>query len=422
MISKLKPKSEFSRNVLTLMTGTTIAQAIPIAISPILTRLYTPEDFGVFALYLSVLGLLAVIATARYELAIVLPKSDEKAINILSLSVFITFSLTFLTALIVYIFKDNILNLFNAKELGNLLYLLPISLLLSGLYQSFNYWSNRKKYFKNMGNSRIAQSIGVGIGQLGFGYSSIFGGMIFGNILGRILSVATLVKQFFYYDKKLLRKIDKTIMINQMKKHKDFPLVNSFHVFSDVAKTSISTILISSFFGSAILGFYALSLRVLQAPLGIIGSSFGQVLYQRFNEAKQNNQSLYPIAKSILIKLAIIALPIFGILYYIAPDLFGFIFGEKWRVAGVYTQILLPYLFINFLLSPISQIPIILGEQKQYFLVSLFGNTLFLLIIYLYRNAKILYLFSILSIVMSLFYLAVMYWYYIIIRKDIQNG
>ena len=92
MINKLKPKSEFSRNVLTLMTGTTIAQAIPIAISPILTRIYTPEDFGMFALYMSVASILSVVATGRYELAIMLPKKDEDAVNIVALSIIISFS------------------------------------------------------------------------------------------------------------------------------------------------------------------------------------------------------------------------------------------------------------------------------------------------------------------------------------------
>ena len=351
MLSKLKPKSEFSKNVLTLMTGTTIAQAIPIAISPILTRIYTPEDFGIFTLYLSILGLVAVIATGRYEMAIVLPKSDEEAINILALSIFITLFLTFFTALIIVIFGEKILNMLNANNLGDLLYLMPLSLLLAGLYQSFNYWSNRKKHFKNMANSRIAQTLGSGVGQLGFGFSTLSGGMILGNLLGGILSVYVLMKKFFLYDKNLIKNVEKEKIIIEMKKYKNFPLVNSLHVFSDVLKTSLSTMLIASFFGSSILGFYALSLRILQVPLGIIGSSFGQVLYQRFNSAKENNETIYIIAKNILIKLFIIALPVFSLLYFVAPDLFSFIFGEKWRIAGEYTQILLPYLFLNFLIS-----------------------------------------------------------------------
>lgn len=369
-----KTKSEFTRNVLTLMTGTTIAQAIPFAISPILTRIYSPEDFGIFALYLSILGLISVIVTGRYEIAIVLPTSEKEAINILFLSLIITCFMTIITTVLIFFFKSGILTLFDAMNLGNLIYLIPISLFLSGLYQSFNYWSNRKKYYKNMANSRISQSIGAGIGQLSFSFFFLNAGMILGNILGRILSVATLLRKFLTNDKYLLKEFNIKIVFKMMKEYKDFPLVNSFHVFSDVVKTSSSTMLISLFFGNYILGFYALSLRVLQVPLGIIGSSLGQVLYQKFNYAYNNNLSLYIIVKKILIKLLLLALPLFCILYFIAPDLFEFVFGEKWRIAGEYTRILLPYLFMNFLISPISQIPIILGKQKTFFYISLIGN------------------------------------------------
>lgn len=86
MISKLKPKSEFSRNVLTLMTGTTISQALPIAVAPILTRIYSPEDFGLFAFYFAIVSILAVLATGRYELAIALPKKRDDAYQIVILS------------------------------------------------------------------------------------------------------------------------------------------------------------------------------------------------------------------------------------------------------------------------------------------------------------------------------------------------
>ena len=96
MIQRLKPKSEFSKNVLTLMTGTTIAQAIPIAISPILTRIYTPEDFGVLALFVAITSIFGSIANGRYELAIMLPKKDENAINIFALGLIITFSMSFI--------------------------------------------------------------------------------------------------------------------------------------------------------------------------------------------------------------------------------------------------------------------------------------------------------------------------------------
>ena len=106
MINKLKPKSEFSRNVLTLMTGTTIAQAIPIAISPILTRIYTPKDFGLYALFISIAFILASVANGRYELAIMLPKKDEDAINIFALGFLITVFISLFLLILVFLFND----------------------------------------------------------------------------------------------------------------------------------------------------------------------------------------------------------------------------------------------------------------------------------------------------------------------------
>ena len=104
MLIKLRPKSEFSRNVLTLMTGTTIAQAIPIAISPILTRIYTPEDFGVFALFIGVVGVISVIATLTYEQAIILPKYDKYAINIFMLSLILILFTSIFSFIIIFLF------------------------------------------------------------------------------------------------------------------------------------------------------------------------------------------------------------------------------------------------------------------------------------------------------------------------------
>ena len=188
MLTKLKPKSEFSRNVLTLMTGTTIAQAIPIAISPILTRIYTPEDFGVFALYMSVASILSVIAAGRYELAIMLPKKDEDAINIVALSILISFFISFISFLVIFLFNAKITNLLGNSEISNWLYFIPITVLLTGMYRSFNYWSNRKKQYKRLATSKIIQSFTTSSTNLSMGFGG-FGasGLILGGVLGFLI-------------------------------------------------------------------------------------------------------------------------------------------------------------------------------------------------------------------------------------------
>lgn len=423
MLNKVKPKSEFSRNVLTLMTGTTIAQVIPFALSPIITRIYSPSDVGLFSLYFGILSLIGVIITGRYEIAIVLPKDDKKAINVLALSISITVFIASLVMLLLLFFKEEILDLFHANRLGSIIYLIPFSLLLLGLYNSLNYWSNRKKKFKDISKSRIIKSFSGGISQILLGYINLYGGMIYGNIIGLTLSTIFLIKKFFINKDYLLIKYIKFSSIKlQALIYKEFPLINSFHVFSDVFRTSLTTILISSFFGDTILGFYALSIRILQTPLGIIGSSFGQVLYQKFSSIKNDYNSIYFIAKNTLLKLFLVALPIFGILFIFIPDIFIFIFGEKWRIAGEYTRILLPYLFMNFLSSPISQIPIIMNKQKVFFYWSLIANIGVPLLIYFgfklsFDIKQILYMISFFLII---YYLFIIIWILHLVKGNIK--
>jgi O-antigen/teichoic acid export membrane protein len=400
------------------MTGTTIAQAIPVAISPILTRIYTPEDFGIMALYISIVSFIAIIVTARYEMAIVLPKTNEEAINILALALVIMFLIVLLTTFVIVLFHEKILELLNAQEIGNLLYLVPLSILLAGLNQTFNYWANRKKYFGSISSSQITQSIGIGITQTGFGLMSISGGLVFGNIFGRFVAAFVLIKQFIKNDTSYLSSIDKRRMLDEMKKHKDFPLINSLHAFSDVIRASGSIMLLASFFGSTVLGFYTLSLRVLQVPVGIIGSALGQVLFQKFTKIYNNKEPLYPFVQSILMKLVLVAIPLFGLLYLIAPALFAFVFGEQWRIAGNYSQILIPYLFMNFLISPISGLPIILDKQKIFFYFSLVANfgMLILLFIGYYFSKNIEITLEYTMLFLTLHSIIVLYWLFSILR------
>jgi len=129
------------------MTGTTIAQAIPIAISPILARMYTPEDFGVLALFISISGIFGSIATARYELAIMLPKEDDEAVNITALGIAISFILSFLLFLIALIFHRLLVALIGNPQISAWLYFIPIIVFIIGVYNAMYYFNTRKKYF-----------------------------------------------------------------------------------------------------------------------------------------------------------------------------------------------------------------------------------------------------------------------------------
>jgi len=370
-------RSEFAKNVLTLMTGTVLAQIIPLAVSPFLTRIYSPGDFGLFSLYLSVSGMIAVIATGRYEIAIMLPEKDEDAINVVSLSFFITLGLFVVLFIPVIFANKQITVILNNPGISNWLYLIPVTVLFSGIIQSLTYWLNRKEKYKDISVIRVSQAVSINGVQL-FSNKLVSAGLIVGNVIGQ--GAAFILQCILFFretPKDLFRKINRKTMAVLAKTYRAFPLINSMHAFSDIARDSIAIILISNYFNATTLGYYALTVRLLKTPIAFIGSAIGQVFFKESTKYLQEGILLKKV-KDMLFKSAIIALPLFVGLFFLAEPFFSIAFGKDWGISGVYTRFMVPLFFINFINSPISIIPLVLEKQKGYFLLNLLKGIFFI--------------------------------------------
>jgi O-antigen/teichoic acid export membrane protein len=364
------------------MTGTTIAQAIPLAISPILTRMYAPDDFGLFALYASFAGLLTIIANGRYEFAIMLPKNDEDAANLVAISVSIAVLISLVTLFIVCLFNDQIAKLLGNQSVAIWLYFVPLTVLLIGIYQALNAWLNRNKLYTIIAGTRISQSATVATTNLTMGLFHAGGaGLIIGDMCGQAVIASLFAWHGVKKGSNLISKVNKRAIWDQARRYSVFPTINSLHAFSDIAQSSGAVFLISHFFTSIILGYYSFGLRLLRAPLNLIGASVSQVFFQKVAAARSSGDNLRPLIISLVSKLALIAVPIFSIIIIGGPTIFSIIFGEQWREAGVYTQILSPWLALNFIVSPVSQIPMVVNKQRQFFAISLISNAMILLIL-----------------------------------------
>ena len=411
MINKLRPKSEFGRNVLTLMTGTTIAQAIPIAISPILTRIYTPEDFGVFALYMSIASILSVVATGRYELAIMLPKKDKDAINIVVLSILISFFVSFLSFFIVWIFNTNITNLLGSPEISNWLYFIPVTVLLTGLYQSFNYWSNRKKLYKRLALSRVTQSGTTATVNLVMGFNGFnSSGLIFGGLIGQGIATTILGKFILKEDNYIFKYINQLKMIALAKKYIKFPKYEIWSGLSNRVSSQAPVILLASFFNTSVTGFYSLAYRILTLPMSLIGSSIGQVFLQESSKIRNDKIALRNLTKNTFIKLFILGLLPMSFIGVYGDYIFLFVFGQEWIVAGQYAQILSIWLFLVFLGSPLSTLFITLEKQKEFliFNIAMLVSRITVLIVAYYIFNDALYTILLYTLVGTLFWIGLM--------------
>ena len=405
MIQLLKPKSEFNRNILTLMTGSTIANAIPVAISPILTRIYSPEDFGLLALFLAVTTIFGTIVNGRYELAIMLPKKDEDAINIVALGFIIMSLITLILFVIVIIFNEKIVHLLSNKDIGTWLYIVPLSIFLIGLFNLLNYFNNRKKHYKDIAKANIIKSITmvtfqIVVGYLREGAAGLISGQIASQMTANMKLLTNIIK-----NKLLLSKISKKKILQVAKRYKEFPKFSIAGALANKATGNLTNILISIFYNVSTLGFYSLVQRVLGVPSVLIGNSIGQVFFEEASKEKQLTGKAVKVFKSTVKKLFIIGAPSFGILFFIVEDLFAFVFGEEWRVAGGYARIMIPVFFIGFIVSTVSIVDSIFEKLFFYLCLQIGYLVSMTIALYLFKNYQFENLLIIIVIISCIHYL-----------------
>ncbi|HSN50155.1 MAG TPA: oligosaccharide flippase family protein [Bacteroidales bacterium] len=413
-ITKRIKGSEFLRNTFQLVIGTGIAQMITILISPVITRLYSPEAFGSFSFFIAVVGAFVLIATLRYEVAIVFPPEEKEAVNIAVISGIIAFvfSLVLLAGvLLLWFFYPP----YRAIEpfLRHGLFLLPLMVLFLSVSNIIQNWLVRQKRFRTISISKVINSFANNGLILLFGLAGAgVWGLVFGNFIGLILFLSYLVYRLFVEDKPKAKLYDRSSLKTLARRYRDLPTSNTFQALLELVQASGIIYLSRIFFTSATVGLYALSLRILQAPLWLIGSSISQVYMKEAAEKVNKSVPLRPTLINTLKLGVLTALPILIGLLVAGPWLFSVVFGENWREAGVYARILSPWMFFDFLRYCVSQTPLLIGKTRAMMRISMLGSaTLVLSFIagnFFFIDVRTVFL--LLSFMMSIYALGVVIW------------
>lgn len=357
-------KSDFSKNVILLLQGTILAQLIPIVISPILARVYTPEDFGIYSLFIGIITVLAGVANGRYDQAIVLPHSEKQSLSLFFLGGIISLLFSFFLLIIIILFNDEIINLLNISEQGHWIFFIPLSVFLVSFFSLLNFINTRWKNFNEIRNITIFKSIILAFSQVIGGWLSLgFNGLILGQVFSQMISNW---KLFLNVTKKCSRQV---LSLNSMwdvcKRYKNFPLYSSWASLLNSASLHIPVLLLGTLYGMAIAGFFSLAFRVVGLPVSIIGNSLGQVFFQKANSIKNDAKELKNFVYVTYIRLVkISAVPLFLVLSF-GSDVFTMFFGENWSKAGEYVQLLSFWLLFVFITSPISNLLTIFEKQKE---------------------------------------------------------
>jgi len=372
-------KKNIVKNTLTLSTGTLIASSIPILLQPLLRRLFSPEDFGAFAVYLSITGILVVVSTFRYELAVVLPKEDQESWYVISLSVLIAFLFNLMIFLVIFFGHSAIIKVLNFPEEYSIwFYFVPLSALLFSSFNVFNYWLIRKKAFRSSGLSKIIRRSGEGIiqlitGRLGMLNAGLFIGDLTGHVANLLTSITLAVRSGIK-----LKKINWAVMKHTMKQYFELALYNTIPTLLNTISLAMPIILVNKFYSKSMTGQLDLARLILFIPLVLFTEPLAQVFYQFAVEKNSTNQSIFPqVRKMIFVLTAISCLGIIIIQLW-SVELFSYGFGKEWQVAAGFSSILVFSVGLRFIIDPfrfifatLQKIWIISAWQVIYFLAIL---------------------------------------------------
>ena len=364
---------EFVRNVSVLAGGTAFAGALAVLVLPLLTRIYSPAEFGVMGVFAALMSMISVVACLRYEIVIPLPETDESAANLLAVAITCLATTTLLVAISSIFFKDHIASLMNTPALAKYLWLLPIGVAATGAYSIFQYWATRKKAFKRISRTRIERSIGGVATQLSMGW---FNAGSLGLICGQIISSGAGFLGLARYAYKEDHATFKLVNLNSMKQvARTFdkqPKFASIDALANIAGLQLPILLIASLTAGAEVGYLMLAMQIMQAPMSLIGSSIAQVFLSKAVEEHRQGRLADFTTNTItgLAKVGVGPLIFAGI---IAPLLFGFVFGEKWQRAGELVTWMTPWFIFQFLTSPISMVLHVKFQQRLSMMLQVLG-------------------------------------------------
>ena len=346
------------RGVAVLGSGTAVAQLISIVTAPVITRLYTPSDMGILAVYSSVLAIVGIGATLSYEFAYALPRDNEDAINLFGLSLMLLCITTTVLALILLFGRNLLMNVFDLGALEQYIWFLLIGFFGMGLYTTLNYWAVRQRDYGRITYTKINQGIGGSVCKILLGILS-FGpiGLIIGQIVSQVAGITTLARAMWKKERERFKAISLSRMLSVAKEYKSFPIFAFPDSIVNTVALQLPPLMLLALYDSRVVGLYSLAHMVVVLPGSLISGSMGQAyLGEASKMVRERSRELRSMYVRTLKHLSIVAVPLIGIPALCAPFIVPFIFGAEWAEAGWYCWPLAVMVIANFVISPTSHL------------------------------------------------------------------
>jgi O-antigen/teichoic acid export membrane protein len=362
----LVPRGRFARSVALLAGSTAVGQAILVAASPLLTRYYTPGEFGVLAVHIAIVTLLTPLATGRYELAVPLPGDDVEAADVLALALACTAAFALLVGGVGWVAGGPITHALKVPALGRYVWVVPMALLGAGAYQVASAWAIRVREFGRIAGTRVTQSAWQAVVQVGGGLLAVGPlGLLLGDALGRTGGTLNLARLAWRRDRAALTRATPAGMRRMAARYRDFPVFSSGAALLNSAGLQLPPLLFAALYDPTVAGLMGLAQAVVGMPSRLVGQAIAQVFMgeaaRLVREDPARLEALFLKLSRRLLLGGGVAIVLIGAL---APPLFALFFGARWHQAGVYVRWLAPMFMAQIVVSPLSQATAVLERQR----------------------------------------------------------
>lgn len=343
----------FFRSLSVLMAGTALSNLLIVLTTPLLTRMYTPEEFGVYSVFLSLLFTGTILVSLRYETAIPLPEDEDDAFHLLVLSIGLAFLISGL--LFVLVFFVPLAHYLNVPSLDAYMWMLSFSLLGIGLFQAFNSWALRQQEYMMISRAKMSMNSSQIVSQLALGLFHLgLLGLLIGEIIGRLagsLDYYRLIKK----RKTTTFKIKSQSLLKVLVGYKSYPIVSSWAALLNSLGSQMPILYLAAHFDAKTAGWFFLAQKILTIPEGLIGFSASQVyLSQAAITSRDSPENFRQFFWDTVKKMFYMGLVIIGLVALFAHHAIKLVFGEQWIPAAEFIQILAILYFMKIIINPIS--------------------------------------------------------------------
>ncbi|MBY8155784.1 oligosaccharide flippase family protein [Vibrio fluvialis] len=412
--------NDLFKNIKTLAIGSGSAKLIGIIATPILTRLYTPDEFGMLSLFNAITLIVVPFMTLRYVVAITLPRTDKAALHVFSLCLSIISVLFILIFGVVHVLK--IMEIEYFLLLGNYIYLIPIASAFIALYETISYWLTRRGSFKILARCSFIQGLSGALAKIVLSFLNI---PALGLIIGQIMQQSNGILLGIRESKELRINYLKSIRVNKVlliaSYYSDFPKYRLFSQILLIIAIQMPVLAFAHMYTPEIVGQLSLATMLITIPVNLFGNSTGKAYYSKIcSIGRYKPEEIYDLTVSLIKKLFLFSIPVALGIFLLSPYVFPIAFGSSWGMSGQLASIMSFILIPQFISAPVMNALNLFNKQRLAMTLNIFRLSFLLAVFYtcFYFKLEPIVTMKIYVLFSSIYYCYVMYVIVRVIRNE----